>query len=120
MLHTIWRIESIIAWASVMRNEKAIWESRQQKVGKLDDLEKRRLDYVNSEWDRLKEHLPAMESELKKLRDDLKLGKMEVPQAVLERLQGQREIPMSDIVNTNLPVTDLQEIPMEDITSTHG
>jgi hypothetical protein len=69
-----------------------------------------RVAYLSSEWDRLKEDVPVMEAELKKLRNDLELGRM---QAVLERLQGHREIPMSDIVNTNL-----QEILMEDITNT--
>jgi hypothetical protein len=55
---------------------------------------------------RLKEHVPVMEAELKKLKDDLELARMEIPQAVLERLQGHREIPMSNIVNA-----DFQETP---------
>jgi hypothetical protein len=116
MLHTIWRIESILASAAVMKNEKTIWENRLQELGKLDHPEALRLASVSSDWDRLKEHVPVMEAELKKLKDDLELGRMEIPQAVLERLQGHREIPMSQILQD---AADLQETPMEDITNTH-
>jgi hypothetical protein len=116
MLHTIWRIESILASAAVMKNEKTIWENRLQELGKLDHAEALRLASVSSDWDRLKEHVPVMEAELKKLKDDLELGRMEIPQAVLERLQGHREIPMSQILQD---AADLQETPMEDITNTH-
>jgi hypothetical protein len=33
-----------------MKNEKTIWENRQQKLGKLDHPEALRFAYVSSEW----------------------------------------------------------------------
>jgi hypothetical protein len=102
-LHAIWAIESLIAKVLVVENEKSVWEKKESLEGGLDELDQGRFIKVKDESEKLGKQfdVPTLEAELKQLQGDLNLGKMEIPQALLERLQGLQNVPDTDIVNTN-------------------
>jgi len=87
----------------VVENEKSVWEKKESLEGGLDELDQGRFIKVKDDSERLGNQfdVPTLEEELKQLKGDLDLGKMEIPQALLERLQGLQNVPDTDIVNTN-------------------
>ena len=92
-----------VAKVLVVENEKSVWEKKESLEGGLDELDQGRFIKVKDDSERLGNQfdVPTLEEELKQLKGDLDLGKMEIPQALLERLQGLQNVPDTDIVNTN-------------------
>jgi hypothetical protein len=114
-LYAIWAIESLLAKKKIVANEEEIWEAGEKLEEGLDAFDQKRFTKVKAHSDRLGKQVNDLElqTDLDRLKNDLGMGRMEIPQAVLQRLNGLEQVPMSYLVNTNAMPVNTNAMPMD-------